>query len=175
MRVLLSRYLDLDAKNIVFETGANKKPFVGNDIATSIHYNTTHSGNYVLIAIGQTPVGIDIENQEPMFPYQEILTHSFNRQEISCIEQAESPLKMFYTLWTRKEALLKATGKGIDDDMKLTPCIDGRHVVAKSLIKSDKDWFVNSFEVDKGYTGAIAATTGCIKFINLKLSAAAVY
>jgi len=175
LRVLLGRYLNLDARAIVFKAGVDKKPFVQNAAETNIHYNTTHSGNYVLIAVGQTPVGIDIENQEPMFQYQGILTHSFSEPEITYIEQAENPLKTFYTLWTRKEALLKATGKGIDDDMKRIPSIDGKHAVAGSLIKSDKDWFANGFEIDECYAGTIAATIEHVKFINLELSGFGIY
>ncbi|WP_448701606.1 4'-phosphopantetheinyl transferase family protein [Mucilaginibacter sp. AW1-3] len=169
LRILLSRYLKTDAKTIVFESGPNRKPFVKNTGGLDIHYNTTHSGDDVLIAIAAMPVGIDVENLEPMFPYQDILEHTFNRQEISVIDESENPLETFYRLWTRKEALLKATGKGIDDDMKLIPCTDGQHRIDRALIGSDANWFVNSFIVDGSYSGSVAAGTNNINFVNFEL------
>jgi len=164
LRILLAKYLKTPAADIVFEIGVNKKPFVKNTNGTELHYNTSHSGDYILIAIAELPVGVDVENMEPLFPYQDILEHSFNPDEMAYINQSGTPLETFYTLWTRKEALLKATAKGIDDAMRLVPCIDGEHIVGSSIIQSNKNWFVNSFDIDTNYTGSIATLTMNIKF-----------
>ncbi|OCX50254.1 hypothetical protein BEL04_23375 [Mucilaginibacter sp. PPCGB 2223] len=170
LRMLLGRYLNTHARAIVFEIGADKKPFVKNGARRDIHYNTAHSGDYILIAIAKEPVGVDVECLEPMFPYQDILRHSFGHDEINCIAGSTDPLKIFYTLWTRKEALLKATGKGIDDDMKHIPCTDGRHSVANSLIRSDNNWLITSFDVDKNYVGALAFGRPGVNFRDLELA-----
>lgn len=163
LRVLLARYLKMQAAEIVFKIGVNKKPFVKSADGTELHYNASHSGDYVLIAIAALPVGVDVENMEPLFPYQEILEHSFNPDEITYIDQSVTQLETFYTLWTRKEALLKATAKGIDDDMKLVPCLDGEHMVSASIIQSSQNWFVSSFNINHSYIGSVATLTGDIK------------
>lgn len=164
LRILLARYLKTHAAGIVFETGINKKPFVKNTDGAELHYNTSHSGDYILIAIAALPVGVDVESMEPLFPYQDIMEHSFSPDEMAYINQSGTPIETFYTLWTRKEALLKATAKGIDDDMKRVPCTDGEHIVESSIIQSNKNWFVNSFDMDTNYTGSIATLTKDIKF-----------
>jgi 4'-phosphopantetheinyl transferase len=169
LRILLGLYLKMPPAEIVFETGTSKKPFVRPADLADLHYNTTHSGNYILIGVANTPVGIDIENLEQLFPYQDILEHSFSASEITLINQSVSPLETFYTLWTRKEALLKATAKGIDDDMKHVPCLDGEHTIQNSIIRSNENWFVSSFDVDTDYTGSIATLTKDIKFGTFRL------
>jgi len=164
LRVLLGWYLKISATEIVFEIGINKKPFVKSTDDTVLHYNTTHSGDYILIAIAALPVGVDAENMEPLFPYQEILEHSFNPDEIAYINQSDTSIETFYTLWTRKEALLKATAKGIDDNMKFVPCIDGKYNIESSLIGSNQNWFVSSFNINHSYIGSVATLIGDIKF-----------
>lgn len=170
LRILLGRYLKIPAAEIVFETGANKKPFVKIAEIADLHYNTTHSGNYILIAIATTPVGIDVENLEPLFPYRDILEHSFSAAEIAYINETAAPLETFYTLWTRKEALLKATAKGIDDDMKLVPCLTGEHITEHKIIGSAQNWFVNSFNLNENYTCGLASHTMSLKFWSFTLS-----
>jgi len=164
LRILLGRYLKTPAAEIVFEIGMNKKPFVESIDGSELHYNTSHSGDCILIAIATLPLGVDVENMEPFFPYQDILEHSFNPHEITHINQSDAPLETFYTLWTRKEALLKATAKGIDDDIKLVPCLDGEHRVPGSIIQSTQNWFVSSFNINYSYIGSIATLTQNIKF-----------
>lgn len=168
LRILLGRYLDIPSADITFENGTNKKPAVKNITDINIHYNTTHSGNYILIAIAATSVGIDIENLEPLFPYTDILEHSFSGHEIAFIDEAAHKLETFYTLWTRKEALLKATAKGIDDDIKQVPCMDGRHNIAHSIIMSDQNWMINSFKLDEAYVCSLAAATNNASFWRFK-------
>lgn len=170
LRMILGRYLKTLPANIVFEPGVNKKPFVKNAADISLHYNTSHSGNYVLIAVADTPVGIDVENLEPLFPYWDITEHSFSPPELAVIEQSADKLKTFYTLWTRKEALLKATAKGIDDDIKLIPSTEGEHTAESSIIASTQNWIVNSFEPDINYTCSLASHTSKILFWCFRLT-----
>jgi 4'-phosphopantetheinyl transferase len=43
--------------------------------------------------------------------------HCYNNREIAEIVASADPLVSFTTLWTRKEAVLKLTGEGIDDNL----------------------------------------------------------
>jgi len=59
--------------------------------------------------------------------------------------------------WTRKEALTKATAKGLDDNLKDIPCLDGPHSVSTAIVPEvETSWRVNSFEVDEDHVGSVA-------------------
>jgi len=166
LRNLLGRYLDMPATQVEFETTANKKPFVKNAGNVQLHYNISHSGDYVLIAIASSALGIDVEQKDMSFPFAEVLVHSFSAGEIDHIQQSPMPVEAFYKLWTRKEALLKATGKGIDDDMKLIPCLDGEHTVEANIIKSAQNWYINTFDVMPNYACSLASDINIIAFFD---------
>ncbi len=166
LRILLGRYLGMPANLVEFEMRTNKKPFVKNAGNVQLHYNTSHSGDYVLIAIASSALGIDVEQKDTSFPFAEILAHSFSESEVDAIQQSAVPIETFYTLWTRKEALLKATGKGIDDDMKLIPCLDGEHTVEENIISSNKNWHIHTFDIQPNYTCSLAGSVNDIAFFD---------
>lgn len=89
---------------------ANGKPFF--EGANNPFFNISHSGDWVVCALSEQPVGIDIEAINEIdiflfFPYlspleKQLFTH-----------QQNADLSLFYRIWTLKESLLKATGYGL--------------------------------------------------------------
>lgn len=154
LRLLLGQTLRQPPASIRFGVGANKKPFV-NDAAT-VQYNVSHAGDWVLIALGQTPVGIDIERIDNTFSLGDLLANSFGPAEQAFIRHGVDHARAFYGLWTRKEALVKATAKGIDDDFPRIPSLDGTHRIEHSRIGSAADWYVGSFSPAEEYVAAVA-------------------
>ena len=77
-----------------------------------IFFNISHSSNYVVCAIGDKPVGIDIEGGRK--GRQNLARRFFDRAESDWIEEAESD-ERFFRIWTLKEAYGKATGRGVLD------------------------------------------------------------
>jgi 4'-phosphopantetheinyl transferase len=156
LRMLLGKYLDMPPEKIEFEKAPDHKPFVRNTGNARLHYNVSHSGDWILIAFGENPVGIDVENIDHSFNFKEVLTTCFSADERGYIVSSAQPSASFYTLWTRKEAMIKATAKGIDDDISFIPCMDGLHVVSPGIIGSIKDWQVSSFEWEDSCMGSVA-------------------
>ncbi|MEX8546960.1 MAG: 4'-phosphopantetheinyl transferase superfamily protein [Mucilaginibacter sp.] len=156
LRILLSNYLNVDPKAVQFKSAKNKKPELENNFGRNLHFNISHSGNWVLIAIAATEVGIDVEEMNASFTYQNLLSFSFNLQEIDFIEKSDLPYQTFYQLWTRKESLLKATGKGLVDELSLVPSLTGVHQNPTEIIGSAESWQVLSFPVDENYVGSVA-------------------
>lgn len=171
LRMLLGQYLHVEPKLVSFVVGKNKKPELENTFGRNLHFNISHSGNWVLIAIAETPLGIDIEKMNASFTWQNLLSFGFNKQEINIIEQSALPFQSFYQLWTRKESLLKATGKGLVDELSLVPSLDGVHQNPTEIIGSVENWQVLSFPVDKNHIGSVAfmpIKTVC-QFFNFQL------
>jgi len=155
LRILLSRYTDIPASEVEFIAGKNKKPELRSD-SDKIRFNVSHSGELILIAISDTEIGVDIERIESGFNYSDILKHAFSEQEINRIDEASDNRGMFFKLWTRKEALCKASSKGLDDELKEIPCLDGWHQINEELIGLKGSWQLKSFNVNNEYIGSIA-------------------
>jgi 4'-phosphopantetheinyl transferase len=160
LRLLLGKYLRIEPKDIVFARGENNKPFVNNAGATGIHFNIAHSGDWILIAISGSNVGVDVEYIDEHFNYTEVLPMCFNFDDISFIQNSENAKAAFYLYWTRKEALIKATGRGIDNELSAIPCLNGEYNVAPNILSSTQNWRVSSFEVAGNYIVAIACNPG---------------
>ncbi len=111
LKLILSKYLQCGLDEIKIIQHPFQKPF----IHQKLKFNVSHSGNWSLLAFSNKEVGVDVELMENDFQYQEIMHHSFDEKEIDFIKRNEKPIEAFYEIWTRKEALLKKTGRGISD------------------------------------------------------------
>ena len=87
-------------------TDENGKPHLY-DRGEEIHFSLSHSGQYAVCAVADSPIGVDIEQIKDNRP--EIAGRFFNPDELKYIKDAES----FYRIWTLKEGYLKAVGLGM--------------------------------------------------------------
>lgn len=154
LRLLLGAGLGLPPAALHFAKGENHKPVLAT--APELHYNVSHSGNWVLIAIGPVAVGVDVEKINLAFPFEEVLNYSFSASERAFVEQHPVPAAAFYRLWTRKEAFVKGTAQGIDADFARVPALDGRHQWLPTYPNPIGNWTVSSFAAAAGYVAALA-------------------
>ncbi|WP_347049790.1 4'-phosphopantetheinyl transferase family protein [Flavobacterium olei] len=154
LKLVLGAYTKLNVKNIYLDYDFNRKPYLASH--PWLHFNISHSEDFAAIAVSRRKVGLDIEYMSKDFNFTGMLPDVFNESETNIIEKALDKKNTFYTLWTRKEAFVKALGKGIDEDFKYIPCLDGEYNVDFSLIKNSQDWQVHSFDLADDYVGAIA-------------------
>ncbi|WP_162052134.1 4'-phosphopantetheinyl transferase family protein [Pontibacter pamirensis] len=90
-------------------------------------FNIAHSGEYIVCAISKTnKVGIDVEEIRPT-TLKDFRTQ-FTKEEWSEITSSENSLKAFYTLWTQKEATIKAFGEGLSIPLKKIYIANGKAV-----------------------------------------------
>lgn len=154
LRIILGKYLIQKPEDIRFEIGPNKKPFV-KIAGQAINYNTSHSDEWVTIAVSKTKVGIDTEKIDRSFAYQEILADNFSADEIRFINQTES-IEKFVLLWTRKEATTKLTSQGLDERIKDIPSLDGDHITNSSIVNSSEVIKLVSFKLDSDNLATLA-------------------
>ncbi len=157
LRQLLGKYIEHQPQDIVFAIGNNKKPFIQNT-ERPVYYNVSHSGDKILIAISDKEVGIDVEHKLADFDFEEIIPTCFSAEEALHIRSFKDPRHTFYLLWTRKEALLKATAKGVDDELRSIPSLQGGHAIDFT----NKNWKVISFDIGDEYVGSIGCGVGLI-------------
>ena len=108
LRVILSDVLNIAPAELKFLYSNKKKPYLH-----GLEFNISHSGDFVVIAINSLPVGIDVEYVIDDFDYRS-LSEIFNGEENAKIHG----IKDFYKFWTRKEAILKAVGEGLVDQLR---------------------------------------------------------
>jgi len=155
LRYILARYLKCEPATVNFKLTTNNKPQIGNHYTPQLHFNLSDSADKVLIAVAATPIGIDIELIKPQFSYHDILNNNFSFPEADFIRENDD-LRRFFLLWTRKEAILKATGIGLTDHLKHIISLDGEHVMEGGLLSTANNWQLSSFGVGSDYIATVA-------------------
>ena len=90
---------------------------------SGLHLSVSHSGDIVVVAVSvDGPVGVDVEQVtgRGFFDHVALISRVFDASERAHITNAGE----FLTSWTRKEAVLKATGNGLrvpPADVLVTP------------------------------------------------------
>jgi 4'-phosphopantetheinyl transferase len=116
VRRILGAYLDQEPERILFHANPFGKPELVTGAQTRpLYFNLSHSRNIALLALSMdTELGIDIEYLRPIEP--EVAESNFSPTELAALSslEGEAWLKGFYHCWTRKEAILKAEGVGLN-------------------------------------------------------------
>ena len=120
---LISRYAvikETGLKNdeLVFDKNDYGKPFLSNITNENTYFNLSHSGNYVVCLIDKNECGVDVEKQHER--YIDIASSSFHEEDVKEINKCvnkEEKIKMFFKIWTIKEAYLKKLGVGLSKNM----------------------------------------------------------
>ena len=82
---------------------------------SSLHFNLSHCKQAIACVLSERPVGVDVES---VGRYSESLArHVLSPEEFVLVSSAPYPQIPFTRLWTQKEAVVKLTGRGIDDDL----------------------------------------------------------
>lgn len=120
LRILLSRYTNSDPRNILFGHNSYQKPYLAYR-NLPIKFNLSHSESVALCAFTlETEVGIDIEAVKPLQDILSLAEIILSHKEMKYFLKVdkEKQKSFFYRAWTRKEAFLKAQGKGFFHPIK---------------------------------------------------------
>lgn len=81
---------------------------------STVHFNLSHSGDYVVVAVSDSPVGIDVEHKTKC--YETLAQRFFCEEEcadIMSLDTEEERKQRFLEYWTGKEAYIKCVGEGM--------------------------------------------------------------
>ncbi|MFW5640946.1 MAG: 4'-phosphopantetheinyl transferase family protein [Thermodesulfobacteriota bacterium] len=117
LRRLLGTYLELNPRKLRFSKGRYGKPFLPPDAGSfSLSFNMSRSKDLALFAVARSRrIGIDMEKIRPLPDAEPIARSYFHPDEFSYLRALpeEDRTKGFFDIWTRKEAYLKALGRGL--------------------------------------------------------------
>ena len=114
-------------------------------------------------------IGVDVERVRSNFEYEEIAERFFSANEVAILRTipAEQKLEAFYNCWTRKEAYIKAHGKGLSlpldsFDVSFAPGEPPILLMTRDEPQESSHWTLVDLQPGPGYVGALAVKgTGC--------------
>jgi 4'-phosphopantetheinyl transferase len=116
LRDTLSAYLGIHGSEVSLVGGPHGRPQLAPWLDQSVGFNWSHSGDHALIAVarGITP-GVDLERLRQRTRALAIAERFFSHEESAALAALPSGdlALAFLELWTAKEAVTKAIGRGI--------------------------------------------------------------
>ena len=161
LRGILGHCLGVRPNHVAFETLPRGKPRLAD--SSQLEFNRAHSGDLMLLAVTRDmPVGIDVERIRPINDALGIARRFFTRREAQWLEQRDpgDADQAFFRLWTRKEAILKASGEGISNTLATLELLntDGtfRQSVEGSSAMPERVWNLREVDPARRFMGAMA-------------------
>ncbi len=105
LKKVLERYGLSDEQIVVDDNG---KPYI-----EGVHFNLSHTKGMAICAIGEKPVGCDIEYQKDVT--EAVAKRYFSEKENDYLRSFEGTdyHKVFLRIWTMRESYIKMTGEGL--------------------------------------------------------------
>lgn len=111
------------------QEGEHEKPYLVD--YPEVHFNLSHSGDYVALVIGESECGIDV--QEPRNLSERFCLKFFHEEELSWLEEHSGTEMNMFSL---KEAFMKYSGRGMSRGMKsfsVVPLLEGESMVEEGV------------------------------------------
>lgn len=165
LRAILSRYLDKAPSDLSFCYNAHGKPsLITADGEDTVNFNVSHSQGLALYAVTRDRnIGIDIERIRTNIACEEIAQRFFSPRETSVLRSLSANIKhkAFFNCWTRKEAYIKATGKGLaiplnQFEVSLIPGEPAALLSIKGDINAARNWSLYNLNPSPDYAAALA-------------------
>ena len=134
--------------------GEHGKPFLS--YRPSLHYNISHSGEYVVCILADQEVGIDIQIHRKA-NYERMLKRMVPEDEYNEILASADMQERFFEQWVLREAYIKWTGEGLSRDLRTISMNEGSSML---------------LDMEDGYSGAVWAMNPmeiCWKFEDIIL------
>lgn len=159
LRHVISRYLQTKPAALRFSYGPYGKPALAGE--HSLRFNMSHSRDVALVAIADAKeLGVDVEYIRADFASEDIARRFFSPREVEAFNAlpSEQRVAAFFRCWTRKEAYIKAIGRGLSQaldgfDVTLAPGIPA------ALLRAGEDdashWSLIDIDVGEEYAGAL--------------------
>jgi 4'-phosphopantetheinyl transferase len=163
-RLVLANCLGRAAESLRFSVGPFGKPRLI-DPPQDVRFSLSHAGDRALLAIalGQE-IGVDLEAHRAI-EVVEVAQRFFGPREIEALETLPKPERSsaFFRCWTRKEAFIKALGRGLSfplDGFEVSVQDDASSQLLRACIAVPdalRRWRIVALDAEPGYAAALAA------------------
>lgn len=155
-RWCIGKWEPIIPQTIPFTYNEHGKPTV--DLPGAPHFNVSHSGKWVVCAVNDRPIGVDVERIHDIDPG--ISKRFFSRQENDDLESLPEAFRKerFFDFWSLKESYIKAIGKGLFCSLgSFTVFLKNAHI-EMSADDGLPIMFFKQYEIDPGYKCAVCAS-----------------
>jgi 4'-phosphopantetheinyl transferase len=162
LRLILSLYTGQEPASLVLETGAGGKPYLKD---SPLYFNIAHSEDRFLCGLDlETAIGVDIQQVYPISSLSTIVKNYFSASEHDYLSALppEHFQDGFFSIWTAKEAFLKALGNGFQKSPRgfsLLPDLPSRLFMLQdgsSVGSTGETWTILPIEISRGFKAAVA-------------------
>lgn len=166
LRKLLGQYVGKAGADLQFDYGDYGKPHLKKSCnPLDLKFNVSHSHELALIAVTQAiAVGIDVEQVNTKVDFQGISHRFFAAEEHQVLLQQpfERQCSVFFQLWTRKEACIKAMGGSIAqalDQVDVSQGLEQPRIIVNLMEKENmQELYVHNLPIGENYAGSVATT-----------------
>jgi len=170
LRIELSKILGTEARSIKIVESKSGKPFISDEV---LPFSISRTKNSFAFVIGRSNqfLGVDIEQINPDVEFPGISRSFFStkeQQRIFSIDSIEEQQRFFFEIWTRKEALLKALGVGINTELSNVQVLEGENIIDMEVISDYADSFKIITIMNDRESLSIASSVDIVpRFINI--------
>lgn len=160
LRHVLGRYLEASPSELRFSYNEYGKPALEGE--QSLQFNMSHSHEIGLVAVTRdAAVGVDVEHIRADFASEDIATRFFSRLEVETFSSLpkEERVAAFFRCWSRKEAYIKAIGKGLSqplDGFDVTLAPSDPAALLRAGEEDKLQWTLSDIDVGPDYASALA-------------------
>ncbi len=165
LRNILASYLDIEPQIIIIKTSEYGKPFI---VKKELYFNLSHTNNrYVVVVSNVRDVGVDLEQSRARVNLSALVNRCFSESERHYWHNLTKDQKIstFYKFWVRKEAFVKAIGRGIAvglDQCAIDPNNHNQFLCIPEDYGSPSDW--NILDIDLSEKDICAVVTKAKNF-----------
>jgi 4'-phosphopantetheinyl transferase len=161
LRQLLGNYLEVAPEELKFCYGPLGKPQLKG--AKVLNFNLAHAGERAAYAVSAAiPVGVDIENVSRNIDFERVARRFFTPNEFAALIMLPNirRRRAFFRLWTAKEAVIKATGKGLAQSLDEFE-IDLKSIHSPRVLRSKNrriaEMVIHTLHSGRAYVVSVAA------------------
>ena len=168
LRHLISNYIACEPADICFEYGPFGKPSLVRGEPDSISFNLSHSESLAVFGFARgLELGVDVERVDRKIDVELLASQFFAEGEIADINARPLDQKCarFFEIWTRKEALIKAQGKGLTAlcEFDVSICRSTPVNSFRSPSNLTAGWAVRQFIPAPRFVAALAVSGGAYR------------